>query len=391
MSNKKFDFSKLKELGSMDIKDIVKLFKKDKNSIGSEKLVSKKVKQKNKLVLSIELGTNTIKLVEGKFQKGKLHIYKAFQAPTPEGAVSDGKILNKQLVVDTLRFLINQNNIKAKDVIFTTNSSSIINRDIIIPKVKLDEMETVIRYEMQQYLPINLDEYILQFIILDEITDDKNEKLKVSVTTFPQKIAIEYYNIINELELNPYALDVEYNSINKLADYCGFLDEKKEENEAVAFIDMGASYINITIFKNGKLDFTRMIKIGGDDIDYALSKKLNVSIKSAETIKIRDVELLESENINTNAPLIKELINQILDEIDRILRFYNNKSNIKISNIYIYGGIANIKELNKYIEDRFDITVNKIKYLKNIEYVSQENIDDNISQYLNSIGAIIRL
>lgn len=391
MSNKKFDFSKLKELGSMDIKDIVKLFKKDKNSIGSEKLVSKKVKQKNKVVLSIELGTNTIKLVEGKFQKGKLHIYKAFQAPTPEGAVSDGKILNKQLVVDTLRFLINQNNIKAKDVIFTTNSSSIINRDIIIPKVKLDEMETVIRYEMQQYLPINLDEYILQFIILDEITDDKNEKLKVSVTTFPQKIAIEYYNIINELELNPYALDVEYNSINKLADYCGFLDEKKEENEAVAFIDMGASYINVTIFKNGKLDFTRMIKIGGDDIDYALSKKLNVSIKSAETIKIRDVELLESENINTNAPLIKELINQILDEIDRILRFYNNKSNIKINNIYIYGGIANIKELNKYIEDRFDITVNKIKYLKNIEYVSQENIDDNISQYLNSIGAIIRL
>ena len=391
MSNKKFDFSKLKKLGSMDIKDIVNLFKKDKNSIGSEKLVSKKVKQKNKLVLSIELGTNTIKLVEGKFQKGKLHIYKAFQAPTPEGAVSDGKILNKQLVIDTLRFLINQNNIKAKDVIFTTNSSSIINRDIIIPKVKLDEMETVIRYEMQQYLPINLDEYILQFIILDEITDDKNEKLKVSVTTFPQKVAIEYYNIINELELNPYALDVEYNSINKLASYCGFLDEKKEENEAVAFIDMGASYINVTIFKNGKLDFTRMIKIGGDDIDYALSKKLNVSIKSAETIKIRDVELLECENINSNAPLIKELINQILDEIDRILRFYNNKSNIKISNIYIYGGIANIKELNKYIEDRFEITVNKIKYLKNVEYVSQENIDDNISQYLNSIGAIIRL
>ena len=391
MSNKKFDFSKLKKLGSMDIKDIVNLFKKDKNSIGSEKLVSKKVKQKNKLVLSIELGTNTIKLVEGKFQKGKLHIYKAFQAPTPEGAVSDGKILNKQLVIDTLRFLINQNNIKAKDVIFTTNSSSIVNRDIIIPKVKLDEMGTVIRYEMQQYLPINLDEYILQFIILDEITDDKNEKLKVSVTTFPQKVAIEYYNIINELELNPYALDVEYNSINKLASYCGFLDEKKEENEAVAFIDMGASYINVTIFKNGKLDFTRMIKIGGDDIDYALSKKLNVSIKSAETIKIRDVELLECENINSNAPLIKELINQILDEIDRILRFYNNKSNIKISNIYIYGGIANVKELNKYIEDRFEITVNKIKYLKNVEYVSQENIDDNISQYLNSIGAIIRL
>ena len=154
---------------------------------------------------------------------------------------------------------------------------------------------------------------------------------------------------------------------------------------------MGASYINATIFKDKKLDFTRMIKVGGDDIDYALSQRLNVSLKSAESIKIRDVELLELENVNDNAPIIKDIINQILDELDRVLRFYNNKSNIKVSNIYIYGGMANIKGLNKYMEDRFNIKVDKIEYFKNMEYTSQENIDDNISQYLNTIGAIIRL
>lgn len=391
MTKEKFDFSKLKDLGSMDIKDIIKLFKKDKSSLSYEKIRKKKVKEKVKLVLSIEFGSHCIKFVEGKFQKGKVYINKAFQAPTPEGAVSDGKILNKDLVVETLRFLIKQNNIKAKDIIFTTNSSSIINRDIIIPKVRLDEMETVIRYEIQQYLPINLDEYIIQFIVLDDILDGKDEKLKVSVTSFPQKVAAEYYNVINDLELNPYALDVEYNSINKLVEYCGFLEEKEEVTGAIAFIDMGASYINATIFKDKKLDFTRMIKVGGDDIDYTLSQRLNVSLKSAESIKIRDVELLESENVNDNAPIIKDIINQILDELDRVLRFYNNKSNIKVSNIYIYGGMANIKGLNKYMEDRFNIKVDKIEYFKNMEYTSQENIDDNISQYLNTIGAIIRL
>ena len=391
MTKEKFNFSKFKDLGSMDIKDIIKLLKKDKSSLSYEKQVKKKAKEKAKLVLSIEFGNNSIKFVEGKFQKGKLYINKTFQAPTPEGTVSDGKITNKQLVVETLKFLIQQNNIKAKDVIFTTNSSSIINREIVIPKVKLDEMETVIRYEIQQYLPINLDEYIIQFIVLDEVNDGKDEKLKVSVTSFPQKIAAEYYNIINDLDLNPYVLDVEYNSINKLVDYCGFLEEQEDRQGSIAFIDMGAAYISVTIFKNKKLDFTRMIKVGGDDIDYALSQRLNVSIKSAETIKIRDVELLDSENVNENAPIIKDIINQILDELDRILRFYNNKSDIKVSNIFIYGGIAKIKGINKYMEERFNIPVEKIEYFKNIEYTSQENIDDNISQYLNAIGAIIRL
>ena len=51
---------------------------------------------------------------------------------------------------------LDSNNIKNDNVIFTTNSTSVINRTIIIPKVNEDEIESVIKYEVQQYLPINL-------------------------------------------------------------------------------------------------------------------------------------------------------------------------------------------------------------------------------------------
>lgn len=391
MSKEKFDFSKLKELGSMDIKDIIKILKKNKSSLNYEKPIKKKAKEKAKLVLSIDFGSHCIKLVEGKYQKNKLIINKTFQVPTPEGAVSDGKIINKDLVIETLDFLIRENNIKAKNIIFTTNSSSIINRDILIPKVRLEEMETVIRYEIQQYLPINLDEYIIQFIILDEVLDGKQEKLKVNVTSFPQKVAVEYYNVINSLDLNAYALDVEYNVISKLANYSGLIANKEDKEETVAFIDMGATYINVSILKNGKLDFTRMIKVGGDDIDYALSQNLNISLKSAESIKVRDTDLLKLEDLDESDLIIKSSVNEILDELDRILRFYNNKSEIKVSKIYIYGGMASLKGLNTYMKDKFSIPVIKIEEVRNIEYGPYENIDDNIYQYINAIGAIIRL
>ena len=252
-------------------------------------------------------------------------------------------------------------------------------------------METVIRYEIQQYLPINLDEYIIQFIILDEVSDGKDEKLKVNVSSFPKKVAAEYYNVINSLELNAYALDVEYNVIGKLANYSDII--KKEDNikEAIAFIDMGATSINVSILKNGKLDFTRMIRAGGDDIDYALSQSLNISLKSAEAMKIRDVDILKSEGLEEREFIIKSSVNDILDELDRILRFYNNKSEIKLGKIYIYGGISNLKGLNIYMEEKFNIPVIKFEEVKSLDYRSVENIDDNIHQYLNAIGAIIRL
>lgn len=278
MPSKKFDLSKLKEISSMDVKDIGKLFKKDKsedvNSSYEVNKVEKKgrLKEKSRPVLSIDLGTNFIKVAEGKYQKDKLSLNKVVQIPTPEGCIADGKIINAQAIIDVLSFLIKENSIRAKDVIFTTNSSSIINRDILIPVVQEEEMETVIRYEIQQYLPINLDDYIIQFIVLDEIVDDTGAKLKINVTSFPERMANTYYNVVNALELNPYALDVTYNSINKLANYSQYTSNNGQIiGGTVAFVDMGATSINVAIFKNGKLDFTRMIKSGGDNIDYDVS------------------------------------------------------------------------------------------------------------------------
>lgn len=398
MPGKKFDLSKLKEISSMDVKDIGKLFKKDKSEdINSSYEVNKvekkgRLKEKSRPVLSIDLGTNFIKVAEGKYQKDKLSLNKVVQIPTPEGCIADGKIINAQAIIDVLSFLIKENSIRAKDVIFTTNSSSIINRDILIPVVQEEEMETVIRYEIQQYLPINLDDYIIQFIVLDEIVDDTGAKLKINVTSFPERMANTYYNVVNALELNPYALDVTYNSINKLANYSKYTSNNGQIiGGTVAFVDMGATSINVAIFKNGKLDFTRMIKSGGDNIDYALSQSLNMSIKSTESLKIKDGDLLRNSEEDILNLTIRKSVDDILEELERILQFYSNKSNTTIDKIYIYGGTSNLKNIELYIKNKLNIAVDNIEDIPNIDFTSKDLINENLGQYLNAISAIIRL
>ena len=396
MPSKKFDLSKLKEISSMDIKDIGKIFKKEKSENlnssyeGNKTEKKSKSKERSKAVLSIDLGTNSIKLVEGKFQKNRLSLNKVIQIPTPEGCIADGKVMNLQGVIDVLDFIINENGIKAKDVIFTTNSSSIINRDILIPLVQEEEMETVIRYEIQQYLPINLDDYIIQFIVLDEIVDDVGAKLKINVTSFPERMAFAYYSVVNSLELNPYALDVTYNSVNKIANYAEYASNNGQVmGGTVAFVDMGATSINVAIF-NGKLDFTRMIKSGGDNIDYALSQSLNMSIKSTESIKINEGNLLNDDDKDISNVTIKKAVDEILEDLERILQFYSNKSNTSIDKIYIYGGLSNLNNINLYMKNKLAIEVVKVDKIGNIDITSKDLINENFGQYLNAIGAIIR-
>ena len=374
--------SKLKELGSIDIKDIGKLLKRDSLNkedfdIEAKDIIRKTKKEKSRLVLAIDLGSNSIKFVEGKIFRGVININKLINIKIREGIIADGNIINKMELEVILRNTIIDNDIKAKDVIITTNSSSIINRDILIPVVREEELDTVIKYEVQQYLPINLDDYVVQFLILDKVKEKEVEKLKVNVTVFPKRIALNYYNLINSLELNPYALDVNYNSILKFSNYMDNIKVNLEKS-TVAFVDMGATTINVSISKDSKLDFTRLIKIGADNIDYALSQNSLTSIKSTEDIKKEDFD----------NSFIREILDELVVELERIFQFYKNKSQNNINKIYIYGGVSCIDELDKYLEERFSIEVNKLVEFKNIK-MKKDNED--ISIYLNAIGSIIRL
>lgn len=382
---KRFDFSKLKEIGQMDIKDLTKGLKVKKVDV---KIPVKREKSRN--VISFDIGASSIKMVTGKYSREKLVINKCIDIITPDGVINDWRIVNQDTLKDIIKFSLNENKIKAQDVIITTNSSLVINREIVIPKVEADEIDTVIRYEIQQYLPINLDDYILQFIILEELEDESGQKLKVNVIAYPDKIARGYYDLINSLGLTPYVLDVTYNSINKIANYSEL--SKVGDKGTVAFVDMGGNSVNVTVLKDGKLDFTRMIKIGGDNIDFALSQKLNMSVKSTESIKIEKGKLLDIKDDDVINNALKICIDEIVMDLERIIKFYSNKSvGNKIDKIFVYGGTSNIKGIDNYLEEKFDIKTEKIDKLNNIEFASKELKELSMEQYLNAIGAIIRL
>ena len=379
----------LKEIGKLDIKDIGKLFKNVKTKEIDYKLdepMKMAKNKKGKQVLAIDIGTHSIKIVEGKFERNSITIDKLIKTETPQGAISDGRIISEDIIIDSLKKVIAQNQIKTKNIIFTTNSSQIINREILIPLVSKEEIETVIKFEIQQYLPINLDDYIIQYLIIEEVLVDGNKKLKVNVTSFPEGMAHSYYKVINKLELTPLGLDVNYNSINKLAN----LSECNSSNKhgSVAFVDIGATSINISIFKNRKLAFTRMIKVGGDRIDNDIQEELNISIKATESIKIREVDILDSEErLNL---VVRGSVDELLEEVERILKFYSNKFSGEIEKVYLYGGTSKLNNLITYVNEKIELKIDSLDSIKNLA-LSNKNKEEGLSEYLNAIGAIIRL
>lgn len=393
-TNKKFS---LKELLTMDLKDLKKVKSKSVGSASVSSSKSKKEKKKKtpKRVIAFDIGSNTIKIVVGRHEREKVVIENMLDIPTPAETVADGKILNDKVLTDIIQYTLNDNKIKVKDIIYTTDSTSIINRELLIPKVEADEMETVIRYEIQQFLPINLNDYILQYTLLGEVEGpiDGTSKYKVNVISYPEKSARSYYDLLSDMDVKPYALDIVHNSVKKLLNINDKINEVENNgDETVALIDMGAEIINVNIYKNKELDFTRIIRNGGNDIDKQLSQRLDISRNLVESIKIEKADLtsiLEGDKLNE---IVKEVVSEWLTDLSRIIQFYKNKQRGNdINKVYIYGGTSNIKGLEQTIEEKLNIKTEKIKALNNVELSKTSLKEEPIEQYINAIGAIIRL
>ena len=381
----KIDIAKLKKKGSTGVSSI-----KDKVASGKANYMGKGKNEKPRNVVAFEIGSKYIKIVEGKYSKDKLSVYKMAQVETPMAAIEDGAIIDERALVNVLQVAINQLGIKSKDAVVTSNSSSIIDREIIIPSVDESEMESVIKYEIQQYLPINLDEYIVEYVVVDKLVDSEGPKLKVNVISYPKDMVNGYYKLIKSLGLNPYVLDVTYNSLKKIVNHTGIIKNNGQVGGTVAFVDMGATSINVTIFKRGQLDFTRVIKSGGETIDQALSSRLDMSIKSTESMKIDKGNLLdiqEDDEINT---IIKETVDEMIGELEQILQFASNKNGENVDEVVIYGGASKLRGLDVYMQRKLLKSIKRVFTLERIDMSTSAMPKEPIGEYLNAIGAVIR-
>lgn len=379
------DFNKVRDLMNIDIKDLkVKIIKiKENNKYFKIK------KEKKKKVVAFDIGSTNTKIAEGTYYNGILSIEKLIDIPTPAKAIIDGNIEKKELLVSILKKALNDNGINAKEGICTNNSSLIINREIIIPDVKEEELDTVVRYEIQQYLPINLEDYVLQISKIGEQYSDEGKKLEIRAIAYPKKMAKGYYDFLIDLNLKPFALDVNYNALNKLLNYVEMINGKKFDiKKSFVFIDMGSASLDVNIYSNGTLKFTRMIKAGGKYIDEILYENMNIPIEEIEKFKVNDIDL-NKDQLEFQNEIILDIFEQWIDKVEKVIQFYKSKNfDDDINKIFVYGRTSRIKNIEDYITSKIGIETIKIK---NISEIIGDYQVENIDNFINVIGSLIRL
>jgi len=333
----------------------------------------------SKGIIGLDIGSKHIKTVQLKELKEGYQIERVGITALPPELIVDGSIIDSFRVVEAIKKLISEANIKVKDAaIAVSGHSSVIIKRVVLPQMTEEELSESIKFEAEQYIPFDIEDVNLDFQILGQ-RQEENQMDVLIVAVKKEKIN-EYISVVREAGLNPVVVDVDTFALENMYE----INYEVVENENTALVNIGASTININILKGGVSSFTRDSSIGSNLHTEALQKEFAISYENAERLKYG--EAVEGVSQEDAVSVLIAASEDIIGEISRSFEYFGSTSTqgVNIHEIILSGGGAIVKDFASLLSERLGVNVGIIEPFKNIR------IPDMFDKgYLKRVGPIV--
>lgn len=348
-------------------------------------------------VLSIEIGYSLTRVCELDYKAKTPKVYKSFTVPTLDGVVNDGVLQLDTHYLEGLRGGMREQNIKAKQVIFSISSGKIANREVTIPFVKENRIGDVVRAKAPEYFPMELSQYELAYTILETLGEEKgNKQYKLMVLAVPAALLKGYYDLAAALRLDVAAIDYAGNSLFQIV--------KKEcttGTHLIAKIDERSTLI--MVIQDQKIAFTRNVAYGvdealqvvGDSAAWGTVRNIRQAIQIVEQNSCIELDAGSAERApemlsreDTARRHVTEALAPMVGGIVRVIDYYISRNPAVIDMVHITGVGANFLGMNDLLQKEIDYPVSIIKKVEglNLEKYFKEGF---LGEYLSCIGAVM--
>ena len=198
-----------------------------------------------KRVVSIEAGVWWTKVALVDYRKKNPPVHKAFAFRTPEHAVEDGYIRDKEAFASALKAELSRHDIHEKEVVFTLSSSKVVTREVMIPFVKDNKIMGIIEAQIRDYFPMDVSNYTISYSKMDVEEEDGKKMLKLLLVAIPDNLLNNYVTFAELAGLKVETFDYIGNGTVQL------LCDSFLENAVVVQLEEQATVISI--LENKKL------------------------------------------------------------------------------------------------------------------------------------------
>ena len=235
-------------------------------------------------VVGLDIGTSGVRAAELTLGKGTATLERFGQVALPPGAVRDGEVVDPDVVAAAIKQLWVQAKFSTKKVVVGVANQKVVVRQVDLPWLPTAELKKALSFQVQDYIPMPVEQAILDFHPLEEFTNDSGARmLRVLLVAAARDMVDSALDAVAKAGLTPQMVDL--TSFAVLRSLVSVDTTGLGSAQAEALVDVGANITNIVVHQGGVPRFVRILLMGGADVTDAVAERLGVTAEQAEGIK----------------------------------------------------------------------------------------------------------
>jgi type IV pilus assembly protein PilM len=318
--------------------------------------------------VGLDIGTDHIRVAQVKPVGAGFQLTGYNMVHVPMGAVVEGEIVDVEAVAASIRELVRTSGVRVKDCAIGVSNQKVVVRLIDLPFMERAELQGAIQYQAQDYIPIPIEDAILDFqIIGDYMTSSDEHMMEVLLVAAQRDMIGNAVRAVEEAGLRLQQIDVTSFAIVRALMPPALTvlpDESEEAGEATGIIHIASGLTNIAVVERGVPRFTRVSALAGNQFTQAIANALNLTFDEAEDLKVRvglpDIDQHTSElppdldpvRAQTAQDALEREVSKFIAEVRRSLDYYLTQATQvrTIRKIMLTGSGAQLNNLAGYLE-----------------------------------------
>jgi type IV pilus assembly protein PilM len=338
---------------------------------------------RTRLSAGLDIGSGMVKLVVVDHSKAEPEVVQIATTTLMPDAIVEGEIMDPALVAETVRSLIAEAGVKAKDVVAAVGGHDVIVKKIPMDRMSQNDARDVLRWEAEQHVPFDMESVQLDFQILDPEGD--SAQMAVLLVAAKRELIDNRMNLLADAGLTPKVIDVEAFALHNAFER----NYTERVTGMTALVNIGQETTNVNLLLDGVPVLVRDVPFGIRRLREALQREHNMTAAQAEAT-------LQSKS---EQPALERLLQDRVDElavgIERAAAFIVAQSGGEgVRKVYLCGGGACIRGMAEALGARMGAPAEVASPLQRVgvrpEVVQSVNLDELAPLLMLPLGLALR-
>ncbi|MCM8769780.1 MAG: pilus assembly protein PilM [Candidatus Omnitrophica bacterium] len=289
--------------------------------------------------VAIDIGSQTIKVIEGIANQGSFDIRRISLAGNPVADVRPGPGSDEQLSLGLfLRDYLRRLEVKSRLCVSSVAGEEVLLHYFDIPEIPPEEIQSLVEVELAEVFPQGWSNLEYDYQVITH-----GEKKTVLLAGYPKKRCDFLVQAFSQAGLRLVVMDVDSLALANLMFFTG-----KFQGGTGLTINVGAKVTNMTLVEENGFLLARDIPFGGSVISQELSRRSQFSLVEVENLKKNPGE-------RTVSVITRELASDMVTEVVTAVRYFTSRTSRQVQKFFLCGGSAPLPGLKESLEEGLKI------------------------------------